>query len=102
MDDAKKILSYFDYVFERLMGSGIDENGQRYSELYWYEINEFIDSFRSDMNSLLSVYGTCSSSDIEKIFALNFYYVTGEIKNVALIQEVAIDFERNFCSDLKE
>ena len=43
MDDANKILSYFDYVFERLMGSGIDENGQRYSELYWYEINEFID-----------------------------------------------------------
>ena len=88
-----KEIKFFDFVFESFIGSDTDEYGKKYSDVYIYELKELIDSLQNDLTSLLNIYNEYTRSDVEKLFAINFYGIAGRIEDTDLLPEIAIRFD---------
>ena len=88
-----KEIEFFDFVFDALLGSDTDEDGEKYSQIYIHELHELITDMKSDLDALLDVYGLYMCDDIEKLFAIKLYGIIGKIEDTEPLFEIAIKFD---------
>ena len=61
------------YMFQKIYGALVDENGEPYIEIYQYEVAELIIDMVLDLNTILNIFREYSINDISKIFAIHFW-----------------------------
>lgn len=91
---------YWDGVFESMWGTYRDEENELYRDVYKNEINEFINSLRTDLDILLEVYGSYDLNDIEKLFAIQFYGTFDDLENPENLANLAMRFDEIYSGDL--
>jgi len=93
---------YWDGVFESIWGTHRDEENELYHNVYYNEINEFINNLRTDLDILLKVYGSYDLDDIERLFATQFYDAFGDLENPENLANLAIRFDEIYSGDLRD
>lgn len=81
-----------EFMFLNLYNNIVDENGQSYTDVYSYEIEELVKDMCNDLHILCDVFGEYTADDVEKIFALH-YWDTLDVVNCDTLRDIAIKFD---------
>ena len=91
---------YWNGVFESIWGTHRDEENELYHNVYYNEINAFINNLRTDLDILLKVYGSYDLDDIERLFAIQFYGTFDDLENTENLKNLAARFNEIYGADL--